>query len=309
MSASIAVLIPCFNEAPTVAKVVADFKRALPSAVVYVFDNRSTDQTAALAEKAGAAVVRSERPGKGYVVRHMFEAVEADVYVMVDGDGTYPAARAPELVAELVAHRADMVVATRLRNHDPKAFRGFHMFGNRLVAALISNLFECRITDVLSGYRVFSRSFVKSVPLLSKGFDIETEMTLQAVDKDFLIREVPVEYGRRPEGSFSKLNTYSDGIVVLRSILTIFKDYKPLAFFGALGAASALLCLWAGMTPIEDYVQSRYVYHVPLAILASALAVLATLSFSVGIILDTVCKYHRELFELQRKAGASDGRR
>ncbi|MBE7440266.1 MAG: glycosyltransferase [Spirochaetales bacterium] len=299
-SREIAVLLPCYNEAVTIAGVVADFRKALPGARIYVFDNNSSDDTAERALKAGARVVPSRKQGKGHVVQHMFESVEADIYLMADGDATYPAASAMSLI-ELVESGADMAVGTRMSRFQSDSFRRFHVFGNHLVSGLISFMFGSPIKDVLSGYRAFSRDFVKSIPLLSAGFEIETELTLQALTKGFVVREIPIEYGERPAGSFSKLSTFSDGFLVLKSIFMIFKDYKPLVFFGLAGALLALASLGAGFWPIMDYIQEKYVYHVPLAILAAGLAILSVLCFAVGLILDTINKYHNETFSLLRK--------
>lgn len=297
----VAVLVPCFNEERTVAQVVTDFKTNLPGATVYVFDNCSTDKTSALAAAAGAKVVYSPRPGKGNVIRHMFNTVEAGVYLMVDGDCTYPASEARNLIELFRKRSADMVVGTRMAIYSQNSFRRFHVLGNRMVARLISLLFGVTVTDVLSGYRVFSSEFVKTVPLVSQGFEIETEMTLQAAAKGFLILESPVSYGERPEGSVSKLNTFSDGFVVLKALVLIFKDYRPMFFFGSLSLLFSLLALLAGFFPIRDFLQFHFVYKVPLAILAAALAIVAVLTFFVGVILETVRKYHGETFELWRK--------
>jgi hypothetical protein len=231
----------------------------------------------------------------------MFSAVEASLYLMADGDSTYPASEAPRMVEALRRQHADMVVGTRMATYSESAFRRFHVLGNRGVARLISLLFGVTVTDVLSGYRVFSREFVKTVPLLSAGFEIETEMTLQAAAKSFRIHEIPVSYGARPEGSVSKLSTFSDGFVVLKALLFIFKDYRPLIFFSSAATLLMVASLAVGSAPIADYLRFHYVYRVPLAILAAALAILSVLTFFVGIILETVRKYHAETFELWRK--------
>ncbi len=301
----VAVLIPCLNEEPTIEKVVTDFKEALPGARVYVFDNGSTDRTAEIARAAGAQVVASPQRGKGMVVRQMFREVEAATYLMADGDDTYPAAAARELIATARSQSADMVVGSRLSQFGQGSFRRFHFMGNRLVARVISSLFGVSVVDVMSGYRVFSRDFVKTVPLLSRGFEIETEMTLQALAKGFTLVEMPVEYGERPEGSYSKLNTVSDGFLVLRAILLIFKDYKPLAFFTMLSAALAALSIATGYLPVVDYLTTGFVPHFPRAILAAGLGVLAGLSLAVGLILQTLLKYHMENYELWRRRLAS----
>jgi glycosyltransferase involved in cell wall biosynthesis len=297
----VAVLIPCLNEDMTIGKVVKDFRYALPGAMIFVYDNNSTDKTASIAQEMGATVIPAPRQGKGRVVKQMFDEVEADIYVMVDGDDTYPASSAGLLIAEVRESGTDMVVGVRMSSFTENSFRRFHRLGNHLIAKLISLLFSAHITDVLSGYRVFSKDFVKSIPLKSKGFEVETEMTLQALAKDFVIKEVPIPYGERPKGSHSKLSTFTDGYLVLRAILMIFKDYKPLMFFSLLSAFLFLMTLVAGIWPILDYIHSRYVYHVPLAILASAIGILSTLSISIGLILDTICKYHLEQFELMRR--------
>ena len=299
--AGVAVLVPCYNEELTVAKVVTDFAQAVPGAQVFVYDNNSTDKTAVLARQAGAVVRHAPRQGKGHVVKQMFDEVDADVYVMVDGDDTYPAASAAELIEQLKRTGADMVVGVRMFSFEEGSFRRFHQLGNHLVAGLISRLFSAKVTDVLSGYRIFSRAFVKTVPLMSEGFEIETEMTLQALAKRFVIRELPIAYGRRPEGSHSKLDTYSDGFLVLKSIAMIFKDYKPLLFFSSLAVFLLLITPAAGMPPILDYIETRYVTHVPLAILATGTGILSALSLTIGLILHTISRYHNENFELLRK--------
>ena len=294
----VAVVLPCYNEQVTIAGVVADFRAALPTADIYVFDNNSDDDTARVAAGAGAIVVASPRRGKGNVVRHMFEFVEADIYVMADGDGTYPAHMARELIRVLEDSNADMVVGTRLKAHRPGSFRRLHEFGNRLIARVISVLFSASLTDVLSGYRVFDGYFVRALHLRSSGFEIETEMTLQALVRDGVIKEVPIPYGERPEGSHSKLNTFSDGALVFKAVFLIFKDYKPLMFFSCVSAVCFVLGLVAGWYPIGDYVKTRYVSHVPLALLAAVLEVLAVLFLGIGLILNAITKFHVENQEL-----------
>ena len=294
----IAVLLPCYNEAVTVQKCVEDFREALPNAVVYVFDNNSSDGTAERAAEAGAVVVRSPRQGKGHVVRHMFRVVDADVYVMADGDDTYPAADAPRLVRELATSHADMVVGSRLDDHEGDSFRSLHVLGNGMFVALVNVLFQVRLEDILSGYRVFSRRFVRTVPLSAGGFGIETDMTLNALSKGLHIVELPIHYGSRPEGSESKLSTWRDGLVILTAIVRLFKDYKPLAFFGGLAFLLGTLCLAAGALPLREYWETSSVHSTPLAVLAASLGLLSALMFSVGLILDTVARYHREVHHL-----------
>ena len=297
----IAVLIPCFNEEKTVGKVVGDFNRVLAGARILVFDNDSTDNTADVAELHGAAVIRAPRRGKGSVVKQMFEHVDAHIYITVDGDDTYPASAARELVSEFRKGGVDMIVGMRVFPVEGGSTRRFHRFGNRLVAWLISHLFPIKVTDVMSGYRVLSREFVKSVPLKSRGFEVETEMTLQAATKDFVIKEIPIEYGSRPEGSYSKLNTFSDGFRVLKAIFIIFKDYKPLIFFASLSCLLVIASGVAGFRSIRDYLETGQVYHLPSAVLATGTIILAALSLSIGLILDTLSKYHNENFLLLRR--------
>ncbi|MGE0615707.1 MAG: glycosyltransferase family 2 protein [Bacteriovoracia bacterium] len=296
----VAVLLPCYNEEITIAKVVADFRTHLPGAKIYVFDNNSNDRTSERARGAGATVVPSPKQGKGCVVRHMFDTVEATIYLMADGDDTYPAKSAPQLIQECRGG-VDMVVGIRMESYDQSASRRFHKFGNHLVARLISLSFSTKVTDVLSGFRAFSRSFVKSVPLVSVGFTIETEMTMQAVAKGFSLREIPIEYGARPEGSFSKLRTYSDGTIVLATIVDIFKNYKPLTFFGGLCVLLGVISAIVGSAPVMDFFTTGVVVHVPRAVLAAALAIMAMLSLGIGLILDSTCKYHHETFTLWRR--------
>jgi glycosyltransferase involved in cell wall biosynthesis len=290
----IAVLLPCYNEAATIGKVVSDFRVALPAADIFVFDNNSDDDTARIASAAGALVVPSPRRGKGNVVQHMLREVDADVYVIADGDDTYPAHMAGELIRVLEHSNADMVVGTRLRDHGPRSFRALHEFGNHLISQMVSFLFSVAVTDVLSGYRVFDGRFVRSLRLRSAGFEIETELTLQAAVNNGVIKEVPITYGERPAGSYSKLNTFSDGALVFKVVFLIFKDYRPLLFFSFCGAVCFVLGLMAGWYPIDDYIRTRYVSHVPLALLAAALEVLAALLLGIGLILNAVTKFHLE---------------
>ena len=297
----VAVLIPCFNEEKTVGKVVTDFSATLEGAKVVVFDNNSSDHTAAVAQMNGANVVHAPRQGKGNVVRQMFDQVDAGIYVIVDGDDTYPASFAEEMIAEFRKGSVDMIVGVRQSSSEGFSYRRFHRFGNRLVAWLISKLFLIKVTDVMSGYRVLSREFVKSVPLRSEGFEVETELTLQAATKDFVIKEVPIQYGNRPEGSYSKLNTYSDGFLVLKAIFIIFKDYKPLLFFSSLSCVLVVIGVVAGLGAVTDYVETGQVYHLPSAVLATGTMILAALSMSIGLILDTISKYHNENFQLLRR--------
>ena len=290
----IAVLIPCFNEEQTVAKVVTDFMEALPQAHIYVYDNQSTDATGRIATEAGATVIFSPNRGKGNVVRQMFEDIFADIYVMVDGDDTYPADAAPRLIDEFLTADADMAVGIRLENPGAKSFRPLHKFGNRFVAGMISTLFAHKVQDVLSGYRVFSRKFVEQVNLHSKKFEIETELTIQCLSKNLKLIEVPIPYRARPEGSVSKLNTFGDGIAIIKAIFSIFKAKRPGFFFFLSGLIAGLLGLAAGWPPIRDYLMSGFVEHLPLAVLAAALQIIAVILFAIGIILAHINQQHMD---------------
>ena len=299
----IAILIPCYNEELTVATVVADFQKHIPRAKIYVFDNRSTDSTSKQAKEAGAEVVLSPRKGKGFVVQQMFESVDADWFIMVDGDATYPASHASMLLSEAITNGADMMVGRRVTPKEElgKAYRPMHQFGNRMVCGLIGTAFGSPIKDVFSGYRVFNRSFAKTVPLRAGGFEIEVEMTLQALSKGYRVEERDVPYGSRPEGSKSKLNTYRDGFIVLWTFASICRSYRPGLFFGLFALFFAIASFATGVGPIIDYLQFHYVYKVPLAILATGLALLSGLSVAIGLILQTQLRYHNETHKILRK--------
>ena len=297
---TVAILIPCYNEAVTIAKVVDDFRAELPDADIYVFDNNSTDGTGDIAREHGAIVIKESRQGKGFVVQSMFRKVDADIYVMVDGDDTYPANAVHDLIAPIASDDADMVIGDRLTNgtYANENKRKFHGFGNNLVKGLINRLYHSNITDIMTGYRAFSRIFVKTYPVLSKGFEIETDLSIHALDKDFRITEVPIEYRDRPEGSFSKLNTFADGAKVLTTIMALFKDYKPLAFFTWIALIFFVLGLTAGIPLIVEYHATGLVPRFPTALLATGLEIIAILMFSCGLILDTVVKASRKRYEL-----------
>lgn len=300
MAEKVAVLIPCYNEAVTIGKVVDDFRRVLPEADVYVYDNNSKDDTAAIAREHGAIVRFEGRQGKGNVVRQMFRDIDADYYLMVDGDDTYPAEAAPALLAPLMADEADMTVGDRLSNgsYGEENDRAFHGFGNDLVRFLIKAIYGYAFDDVMTGYRAFNRVFVKTMPVLSEGFQIETEISIHAVDKRWRIKDVPIEYRDRPEGSYSKLSTFGDGAKVLKAIASLFKDYRPLAFFGWAALLLALLGVIVGVPVVADFFATGLVPKVPSAILAIALVICGALSFTAGIILDTVAKSHRKQWEI-----------
>ena len=299
-NAEIAVLVPCYNEAQTVAKVVKDFKKVLPAAKIYVYDNNSTDKTAALAEKAGAIVRHEYQQGKGNVLRRMFREIEADCYILVDGDDTYPAESAPEMVKAVLEHGADMVVGDRLSSTYAKENkRAFHNFGNKLVQGLINKSFHSKIKDAMTGYRAFSYQFAKTFPILSKGFEIETEMTLHAVDKGMQIDNVVVEYRDRPAGSKSKLNTIPDGMKVLWTIVRLFRDYKPGAFWALVAAILYLLSIILVIPVLIDFTKSGIVARFPTLIVAGFAAVIGTLCLFAGAILQAIVRNNRREFEFK----------
>lgn len=297
----IAALVPCYNESLTIAKVCDDFKRYLPEATVYVYDNNSTDDTGQIAAEHGAVVVRESRQGKGNVVRQMLRDVDADCYVMVDGDDTYPIEQVREVIAPILDGTADHVVGDRLSNgtYAAENKRAGHGFGNDLVRWLIKVLYGFEYTDVMTGYRAFNREFAKTLPVLSPGFEIETELSIHAVDKNWRIAQVPIGYRDRPEGSESKLNTVSDGIKVLKMIFSLFKDYKPLGFFSLLALIFFVIGLALGVPVIAEFASTGLVPRFPTAILAVAFCGLAALMLVCGLILDTVVKGNRRDWELR----------
>jgi glycosyltransferase involved in cell wall biosynthesis len=294
---SIAVVIPCYQEELTIGKVVRDFRQQLPQAKVIVYDNNCTDRTAEVAREAGAEVRREIRQGKGWVVARMFEEVDADVLVMVDGDDTYDATAVHALLTPILKGEADMTVASRLHVYEDKSFRPLHLAGNQLVTRIINWTFKSNIPDVFSGYRVFTRRAMAMIPITAHGFDVETELTLQALYRGLVLKEISAPYRERPSGSFSKLNTFSDGFKVLLKLFLILKSYRPLTFFGSCSIVLLLLGLGAGARPIYEYVTENYVYAVPSAILAAALMLLSCLTLALGLILNSV---NLRLLELER---------
>ena len=289
----IAVLLPCYNEEATIAATVAGFREALPDAAIYVYDNNSGDRTREIAAKSGA-IVRSERQqGKGHVVRRMFADVEADVYVMADGDLTYDPASAPEMASLLLADQLDMVVGTR-RHEAAAAYRGGHVLGNHLFTGLLAGLFGRSFNDIFSGYRVFSRRFVKSFPVLSSGFEIETEMSVHALELRMPVGEVETRYLARPEGSESKLSTYGDGWRILKTIATLYRVERPTLFYGGIGALLLLAALILSIPLVTTYLETGLVPRVPTAILVTGMSIVAVLCFFAGLILDTVTRGRRE---------------
>ena len=296
----IAILIPCYNESLTIKKVINDFQRELPEADIYVYDNNSTDNTYDIALNEGAIVKKEPRQGKGNVIRQMFFDIEADYYLMVDGDDTYPAENSHELIAALREGSADMVIGDRLSNgtYFNENKRAFHDFGNNLVKNSINRLYQANIKDVMTGYRGFNRMFVKSFPVMSSGFQIETEFTIHALDKRFKLVEIPIDYRDRPEGSESKLDTYSDGLKVLLTILKMFKDYKPLLFFSVFSLIFCVFGLVFGIPVINEFIHTGFITKVPSSILATGLMVFALLLLITGLILDTVVTNAKKEYEL-----------
>lgn len=297
----IAVIIPCYNEAQTIGKVVDDFKRELPAATVYVYDNASTDATAAIAMEHGATVRFEPRRGKGNVCRQMFRDIDAACYLMVDGDDTYPAEAAKALCAPIIDKKADMVVGDRLSNgtYAKANGRAFHGFGNNLVRAMIKWIYGYGYPDVMTGYRAMSKPFVKTFPVLSAGFQIETELSIHAVDRRWRIQSVPVDYRDRPQGSISKLNTVGDGVKVIAMVGTLFKDYRPLKFFSLVAIAFFIMGAVLGIPVIREFVSTGVVPRLPTALLAVAFMFLCALSLATGLILDAVAKSDRRQWELE----------
>lgn len=294
-SQRIAILIPCLNEELTVADVVRSFRRELPQANIFVFDNQSTDNTARVAREAGAVVVREPRAGKGHVIHSMFRHVDADVYVMVDGDGTYPARDVHSLIAPVVRGEADMVVGSRLHEGAVSQFKSLNRFGNQFFLFLVKLIFGVRVTDMLSGYRAFNRDLVKRLPLLRGGFETETELTIKALDRGFRVTEVPVNLVPRPEGSFSKIRITSDGFRIAGTIFGMLRDYKPLTFFGGVGLLMAALGLIPGTIVIVEFLETHFITHVPSAILAVGLELSGLVVGAVGLVLHTVVRHAQEL--------------
>lgn len=295
----IAVLIPCYNESATIEKVVKDWKKELPEADIYVYDNNSSDNTDKIAKKAGAIVKYEYQQGKGNVIRSMFRDIDADCYIMVDGDDTYPSEFGRQMCDLVLEGKADMVIGDRLSStYFTENKRPFHNFGNKIVRFLINKLFSNNVKDIMTGYRAFSYEFVKSFPVLSKGFEIETEMTIHSVDKNFKLVEIPVTYRDRPEGSESKLNTYSDGIKVLKTIAMLFKEYKPTLFFSLISIVLLIISLIFGVPVIVDYFKTGLVLRFPTLIVSCIIMVIAILLWIAGIILSVINKKHKQLYEL-----------
>lgn len=298
---SIAILIPCYNEEITIAKVIEDFRRELPRAEIYVFDNNSTDRSAEIARECGATVISEPKQGKGFVVVSMFRKIEADLYVMVDGDDTYPAESVHNLIEPVLNQEADMTVGTRLLKYKSRAFKPLNLFGNFLVATLVNWIFDSNLKDIMSGYRVFNRDFVKNIPLLSKGFEVETQLVIQSLYYQYSIKEIDIELRQRPDGSTSKLNTFSDGFRVIMTIANIAKAYRPLFFFGTIGTILLFAGIGLGMIPVIEFFNTGLVTHFPTAILATGLVLMSMIFFAIGLILDSINFRMKEILQILRK--------
>ncbi len=292
---SVAVVIPCYNEELTIAEVVRQFRAELPDADIYVFDNNSTDRTVERACAAGARIFHERRQGKGYVVQSIFRKVNADIYIMVDGDGTYPAADVHRLIEPILNDEADMVIGSRLHAQSASRFKSANRLGNKFFLYILNYTLGARITDMLSGYRAFNRGFVKGVPLFGGGFETETELTIKALDRGFRIIEIPVNLTRRPEGSFSKIRIFGDGFLILNTILALIRDYKPLTFFGSLGLCFIALGLVPGLIVIYEFIETGLAPRLPSAVLAVGLIVSGMLSITVGLVLHTIVRRAQEL--------------
>jgi glycosyltransferase involved in cell wall biosynthesis len=290
----VAVLVPCFNEEVAIAQVVGDFRAVLPQATIYVYDNNSTDRSAEIASLAGATVRRESHQGKGHVVRRMFADVEADVFVLVDGDATYDAPSAPTMIARLIEDRLDMVVAAR-HDREKAAYRPGHRTGNRLLTGFVAAVFGAPVTDILSGYRVFSRRFVKSFPVLSRGFEIETELTVHALELELPVAEIPTPYYARPAGSVSKLSTWRDGLRILATIGRLYRSERPLPFFSAIGVVLAAVSVALAIPIVITFMERGLVPRLPTAVLSTGLMLAGFLSIASGLILDTVTRGRREM--------------
>ena len=292
--ATVAVLIPCYNEEPTIAEVVRQFHAELPDAEIYVFDNNSTDQSVENARAAGAKIFHERRQGKGYVVQSMFRRVNADIYVMTDGDGTYPPGEVHKLIEPILNDEADMVIGSRLHDQSASQFKPANRLGNKFFSFILNHILRTQITDVLSGYRAFNRSFVKGVPLFGGGFETETELTIKALDRGFRIIEIPVNLTHRPAGSFSKIRIFRDGFLILNTIVALFRDYKPLTFFGVIGLFLLMLAFIPGLLVIHEFLDTGLVSRLPSALLAVALALAGIVFVLIGLVLHTIVRRSQE---------------
>lgn len=297
----ISILIPCYNEELTIGKVIQDFRKEIPEADIYVYDNNSTDNTYEVAVRNGAIVEREPQQGKGNVVRSMFRKIDSDIYILVDGDNTYPAEAVHKIIQPILSEQCDMATGERISNgsyDEQRSRRAFHSFGNNLVTKLVNKCFNSSIRDVMTGYRVFNRRFVKNTPILCSGFELETELTLHSLDKGFRIIEIPIDYRDRPEGSESKLNTIKDGFFVLKTIFRVIKDYKPLIFFASMSLLLLISGLIVGIPVINEFIKTGFINKVPSAVLAVGLVLSSGIFITCGLVLDTIVRQHKENFEV-----------
>jgi len=299
----IAILIPAYNEELTIQKVIKDFKKQLPDAKIYVYNNNSIDKTEELSKAEGAIVKNEIRQGKGNVVRRMFKEIDADIYVMVDADDTYPAESVKELIQPILEEKADMVNGNRLINgtYFQENKRQFHYFGNKLVSFLISKIYNRKVNDIMTGYRAFNYEFVKGMPILSQNFEIETEITLHCLDKNYRLVEIPIEYRDRLDGSISKLNTFKDGISVIKTIFDIYKNYKPMSFFGIIATIFLMVGIIFGILPIYEFVTIHYITRIPMTVLTALCVIISVVLYAIGIILDVIIKLNKQNYELFMK--------
>ncbi|MBU1177597.1 glycosyltransferase family 2 protein [Patescibacteria group bacterium] len=295
------VVIPCYNEEKTIKKVITDFQRHLPEAEIIVYDNNSTDQTVKIAQAAGVKVLHEKRQGKGQVVKSMFDNIQADIYVLVDGDDTYPAEAARKLIKPVLDDEVDVVVGTRLEGADNKTLRPLHQIGNRIILGVINLFFRTNFKDILSGYRIMGKKFVHNVPLLSSGFEIETELTLQALERGFRIKEIPIKYRERPVGSQSKLKSFQDGSKIIFTIMSILRDYRPMTFFPLVASLFVLIGLIFGSTVIIEYYQTGFVTKLPRAVLSVSLILISSIVFVAGFVVETINRRFRETHILFRR--------
>lgn len=291
----IAILIPCYNEEKTIAEVVKAFKSELPEAIVYVCDNNSTDLTAQEAHKAGAVVLSEKRQGKGYAMKTLLKSVQADIYVMVDGDSTYPADKVKELIQPVVLGEAEMVIGTRLHETSNSDFKLLNLVGNKMFLFVFNSCFKVKVTDLLSGYRAFSKELAYSLPIMSNGFEIETELTAKCIERNYRIVEIPIDLTPRPEGSKSKIKVIRDGILISKTIFALFRDHKPLSFFGGLGLLLIIAGLIPGVVVINEFIETGYIKRMPSAVLAVGTVLSGLISVSIGIILHTIVRKFKEI--------------
>ncbi|MDD3887315.1 MAG: glycosyltransferase family 2 protein [Patescibacteria group bacterium] len=301
LNEKIAIVIPCYNEEKTIGKVISDFKKELPGARIILFDNNCTDNTVKIAKDFSVEVIKEERQGKGYVIQSMFDNIDSEYYIMIDGDDTYPAVEVHKLLQPVIEDKTDMVVGTRLEQATKKTLRPLHQFGNVLILKTINIFFRTNLKDILSGYRVMNKKFIKSIPILTSGFEVETEITLQALERGLRIKEIPIMYRERPDGSESKLRSFRDGSKILYTILSILRDYRPMTFFPLLAGIMILIGFVIGIVIIIEYYQTGFVSRLPSAVLSVSLIILGAITFITGLVVDTINRRFKELQQLNQR--------